>query len=182
MLYQFLEEHDVDIPQGHDNWKPWKHLPEPPSDDEVKDGFRAVYLFSNPMNAILSVFRREFQYWHVRAMNMDDDYNAWGDDSDLEDFLEQNTDHFRMARHFHNWTQADRSYPILLLRFDALWEHLPEFFAFAGLPTKALDEFPEQRERASDWTEEPEYVRERLQDFYGDLWAEIQETPDFHIR
>jgi hypothetical protein len=181
MLYEFLEEHQVDIPADHANWKPWKHLPVPPADDEVNDGFRAVYVFGNPMDAVLSVFRRDYQRWHVRNMREDISEPA-SDDWGFDEFLESMEDPFRMEKHFHEWTEANRAYPILCLHFDALWEHLPEFFAFAGLPSSRLEHFPERRERASDWTEESEYVRERLQDFYGDLWAEIQETPDFHIR
>lgn len=181
MLYEFLEEHDGDIPSDHSNWRPWKHLPRPPGDSEVKDGFRAVYVFGNPMNAVLSVFRRDYQRWHIRNMREDVSEPAspdWG----LEEFLQESEDPFRMGKHFREWTHADRSYPILYLNFDALWEHLPEFFAFAGLPTRCLKEFPDRRERASDWTEEPTRVRKELREFYGDLWAEIQETPDFQIR
>ena len=181
MLYQFLEEHSADIPQDHDNWKPWKHLPEPPADWEVQDGFRAVYLFSHPMNAILSVFRRDFQKWHARAMNRDDNYSEWNDDWELADFLKQDVDHFRMGEQFHGWTRADRSYPILLLKFDALWDRLPEVFAFLGLPSEAMGEFPERRERHSDWTDEPEEVQRGLEQMYGELRREVKEAPDLKI-
>lgn len=181
MLYKFLEKHDVDIPSDHPNWRPWKHLPRTPEDSDVRDGFRAVYVFGNPMNAVLSVFRRDYQRWHIRNMReevTEPKSPDWG----LDEFLQETEDPFRMAQHFRGWTNADRSYPILGLKFDALWNHLPEFFAFAGLPTRCLDEFPERRERTSDWTEEEKSVRRGLQEFYGELWSEIQETPDFQIR
>jgi hypothetical protein len=181
MVYEFLDEHEVDIPSDHPNWRPWKHLPTPPEDGDVKDGFRAVYLFGNPMNAVLSVFRRDYQRWHVRNMR-EDVTEPWSRDWDLNAFLQQSEDPFHMAKHFRTWTQTDRSYPILCLKFDALWEHLPEFFAFAGLPTSSIDTFPERRKRASDWTEEPKRVRSPLQDLYGDLWSEIQDTPEFQIQ
>jgi hypothetical protein len=181
MLYRFLEEHDANTPSGHD-WLPWKHLPAPPVDSEVKEGFRAVYVFGNPMDAILSVFRRDFQHWHVQNMNTEQAYEEWNDQWTLRDFLNQERDYFRMREQFHNWIEADRSYPIMYVKFDTLWEHLPELFAFAGLPTRCIDEFPDQRERTSDWTEEEEFVWRGLREFYGDLWSEIQETPDFQIR
>lgn len=181
MLYEFLEELDADIPSDHPNWRPWKHLPVPPEGNEVKDGFRAIYVFGNPMDAVLSVFRRDYQRWHIRNMR-EDVTEPKSPDWDLDEFLQQSEDPFRMDKHFHEWTHADRSYPILCLKFDALWKHLREFFAFAGLPTKYLDEFPKRRERASDWTEEEDHIRRGLREFYGELWSEIQETPDFQIR
>jgi hypothetical protein len=146
----------------------------------VKDGFRAIYVFGNPMNAVLSVFRRDYQRWHIR--NMREDVTEprspeWG----LDEFLQESVDPFRMAKHFRKWTQANRSYPILCVNFDALWDYLPEFFAYTGLPTKDLDSFPERRERESDWSAEPDYVRSRLQNFYGELWADVKERPDFEI-
>jgi hypothetical protein len=182
MLYRFLEQHTAHIPQDHENWKPWKHLPEPPSNDSVDDGFRAVYLFGNPMDAVLSVFRRDYQSWHVRNMNShEEDWAGWDDDWDLEDFLSQGYDYFHMDRHFTNWTQADRDYPILLLRFDALWERMPEVFAFLGIPTSLMTTFPERRERSSDWTSEPDSIQTRLQEMYGELHREVAAAPDLHI-
>jgi len=181
MLYRFLKSQNVNIPADHPNWRPWKHLLVPPADSEVKDGFRVVYVFGNPMDAVLSVFRRGYQKWHID--NMREDINGPADDAwQLDDFLQESKDPFRMAQHFRTWKEANRSYPILYLKFDALWRHLPEFFAFVGLSTESLDDFPEQRERASDWTEETEYVRRRLKKFYGELWSEIQTAPDFQIR
>jgi hypothetical protein len=180
MLYEFLEEHEVDIPADHSNWKPWKHLPTPPGDDEVKDGFRAVYVFGNPMDAVLSVFRRDYQRWHVRNMREDISEPAsadWG----FDEFLEGTEDPFRMEKHFHEWTEANRAYPILCLKFDALWEHLPEFFAFAGLPSQFIDDFPKRRERHSDWTEQSPDIRRRLEGRYGALADEIESFPEVRI-
>jgi hypothetical protein len=180
MLYRFLETWESDIPSNHPNWRPWKHLPAPPQDDEVKDGFRAVYVYGNPMNAVLSVFRREYQQWHVRNMR-NFPIEDWDDDWELDDVLAQPEDPFRMTRHFRNWTQADRSYPILLLQFDAIWRRLPEIFAFLGLPSRALDDFPERRQRHSDWTDEPEHIRQGLKRLYGELAEDISSSDEFEV-
>jgi hypothetical protein len=182
MLYRFLEQHTAQVPQDHENWKPWKHLPEPPSDDNVDVGFRAVYLFGDPMDAVLSVFRRDYQSWHVRNMNShDEDWAGWDDDWHLEDYLSQGYDYFHMDHHFTNWTEADRDYPILLLRFDALWERMPEVFAYLGLPSRAMEHFPERRERNSDWSSQPSHIQRHLEHLYGDLKSRVDDTPDLHV-
>jgi len=178
MLYSFLDRYDVQTPQEDESW-PYKHLPFPPSDDQVKDGFRALYMFTNPMNAVLSVFRRGFQHYHARNTTMDESMldKEWT----LPDFLAEEEDPFQLHQHFRNWTQAQRSYPIMLLKFGALWDHLPEVFAFLGLPSSAQDEFPEQRERSSDWTDESKDIQAGLESFYGDLRDEIDAHPDVRI-
>jgi hypothetical protein len=179
MLYRVLEAHGLDLPPNAPKYRPWKHLRVPPEDDAVPAGFRVAYLFGNPMNAVLSVFRRDYQRWHVR--NMRDDLTGWDDDWTVEAFLAQERDHFAMAPHFHRWTRAERAYPILLLHFDALWDHLPEVAAFFGLPTRALDDFPAKRPRHSDWTDEPPAVQAHLRRLYGDLHAEIEALPRLSI-
>ena len=132
------------------------------------------------MNAVLSVFRRDYQKWHLPNMRNDITEPA-DDDWTLAEFLERGVDEFRMAKHFHSWTRADRSYPILLLKFDALWERLPEVFAFLGLPSAARDDFPERRERHSDWTDQPEPVQQQLKEMYGDLRQEVDAAPALRI-
>jgi hypothetical protein len=179
MLYRVLAEHGTGLPDAAPKYLPWKHLPTPPTDDEVPDGFRAAYLFGNPMNAVLSVFRRDFQRWHAR--NMRNDLAGWNDDWTLEEFLAQDRDHFEMAPHFHRWTRAVRTYPILLLHFDALWDRLPEVAAFFGLPTRVLDDFPPRRPRHSDWTDESPVVQAHLRRLYGDLHEEIEALPRLSI-
>ena len=181
MMYKFLEDNHVNVPSDGHDWLPWKHLPAPPDDNRVKDGFRALYIFSNPMNAVMSVFRRGYQHWHVQNMNMTDEYSAWDNRWNLHDYVEQGEDHFRMANQYYNWTHAKRSYPILLLKFDVLWERLPEVAAFLGLPSEKLSYFPKRRERQSDWTTQPLHVRQGLERMYGELGKDIDAAPDLKI-
>jgi hypothetical protein len=101
--------------------------------------------------------------------------------TDLTTFLENSEDVFRMEEHFQNWTQADRDYPIMLLKYDALWTHLPEWFAFLGVPSAAMDDFPERRPRKSNYADEPSHIREGLQSLYGDLNERIEAHSDVRI-
>jgi hypothetical protein len=179
MLYHFLERCGADVPKDSHDWIPWKHQRVPPSNSEVPRGFRALYLFSNPMNAVLSVFRRDYQHWHVERIGGNVD--AWDESWVLDDYLAQEDDIFRLADHFHNWTSANRDYPIMLLRFGALWDHLPEVFAFLGLPSSHMTEFPEKEKRRSDWTDEPPQTQSHLEQMYGALSEEIERAPNIEI-
>lgn len=180
MLYSFLASTNADLPESNHDWIPWKHMTEPPSDRDVPDGFRAIYLFSNPMNAVLSVFRRGYQHWHAQRMVKDE--SAWNDQWELEDMLQLDHDPFSMDKHFRAWAEADRSYPILLIRFDALWDRLPELLAFAGIRSAHHGDFPERKPRNSDWTQADPEIRDWLETTYGPLAQRLDDTPDFSIQ
>lgn len=179
MLQRFLQEHGRDVPGSLDAM-PWKHARVPPASHKVKDGFRACYLFANPMDAVLSVFRRGFQHWHIQRMQ--GDLSQWKWDWELEDFLRCRTDFFRLGEHFTNWTTAERDYPILLLRFETLWEYLPEVFEFLELPYDLMEQFPDERPRRSTWEDESPAVREALLELYGDLHRRVEAFPDLRIQ
>jgi hypothetical protein len=179
MLYRFFSKHAAPTPPAVDDWYPWKHMLAPPDDENVKDGFRAIYVFADPLNSTLSVFRRDFQHELMRRMppEMEDWNTSW----DLRDFLEQKKDYFQFQNQYHNWTTADRDYPILLIKYEAIWDHLPELMTYVGLPQSAADAFPEKRPRSSSWNDEPDDVREPLQKLYGDLRDEVQAAPEFQV-
>jgi hypothetical protein len=179
LLYRFFSEHGVDTPPAVDDWYPWKHMLAPPSNEKVKEGFRAVYVFADPLNATLSVFRRGFQHELVRRMTRET--TGWNTEWKLQDFLASGEDHFRLIEQYRNWTEAQRSYPILLLKYESMWKQLRELMTYAGLPQKTADAFPRKRPRSSRWQDEAEVVQRELDALYGDLRNEIREAPDFRV-
>ncbi|MCS4122739.1 sulfotransferase domain-containing protein [Salinibacter ruber] len=178
MLYKFLDQCCRDIPKNTHDWIPWKHQQVPPADEDVKQGFRALYLFGNPMNTVLSIFRRGYQHWHFERMNESGEGQGL---QNLEEFLKHDDDPFQLADHFERWTTAKRRYPIMLLRFETLWEQQEEVFAFLGVPSGLQDEFPKRRERHSDWRKQPVEHRKRLKRIYGSLAKRIQSRPKTEI-
>ena len=179
MLYRFLSRNNAPVPPAVDDWYPWKHMLSPPEDREVKDGFRGIYVFTDPLTATLSVFRRGFQHELVRRMSRDT--TNWDTEWGLSDFLDDGQDHFRLTEQYREWTSRDRDYPIMLVKYGALWQNLREITAFAGLPIEAVGDFPERRSRSSDWREESPEVRSGLQRIYGDLHQEIKSAHDITI-
>lgn len=200
MLLQFLKKNGVDVQENpslwthvgilrkytmwhpasifrpwtaHQYWDPWKHMAVPPHDCDVKPGFRAVYLFDDPRNAVLSVFRRSYQNWHIR--NMNGNLDGWEEGYTIDDFLSNGDDLFRMEEQFEDWVHARRSYPILFIRFDELWDHLKTLFSFVGLPESKMDCFPEKRARTSDWRTEPSNRQEAIEEMYGTLACKVND-------
>ena len=143
----------------------------PPHDCDVRSDFRAVYLFDDPRNAVLSVFRRGYQDWHIR--NMNGNLDEWEEGYTIDDFLSNGDDLFRMEDQFEDWVHARRSFPILFIRFNELWNHLKTLFSFVGLPQSKMDCFPEKRSRTSDWRTESSNRQEAIEEMYGPLACKV---------
>lgn len=142
------------------------------------DNIKLGYIYGNPYNAVLSVFRRGYQHMHVRAMNADsgtEPKNLEG--ISLEEFLAQGKDEFYMERQFDNWTsEVNPKHPIILIKYEALADHIGEILDFFG--TK--DPF-EVKERKSSWLDQPESIRKQLEKVYGGLFEKVEAMPSIKI-
>jgi hypothetical protein len=189
MLHKFTEKQGIEVPKTFDRI-PWKHQQAPPLSSRVPSDFRALYVFSDPRDAALSIFRRNIQHFHLARMGeMRRKFGipvaepTCGPDSlELEDFLNRGADLFGFENQFRRWTTADRQYPIMILKFEALWEHLPEFFAFVGLPSQGISDFPEYFERHSDWRDLESEKKEKLNQIYEDVAQRVESRPELVIR
>jgi hypothetical protein len=187
MLLEFLQAQGVEVPREPD-WGIWKHLPSPPTTAEyvIPADFRAVYLISDPVDALLSVFRRRFHIWHALRMQskpfwpsgfrMEDSPEEpnWG----MREFLALNADCFGLERQFSNWTNCPyklRGYAMMVIKYERLWDNLPRVLDFVGLPKDRLIDFPARRDRtttpgASDSDRAAlEVLYERLRDAIASL-------------
>ena len=191
MFLKYLKKQNLELPRDHD-WGVWKHLPCPPDRYQytIPPGFRAIYLFADPVESLLSVFLRRIQALHAMRMQSQslwppalqlehDPYRPiWG----IDDFLKLGRDCFGMQAQFTNWTTSpceDRGYPIMLLKYESLWERLDEVLDFVGLPNVNASSFPERRERNSK--AHLEYARPALNDLYRELILAIRKLPEYKI-
>jgi hypothetical protein len=152
----------------------------PPQQQWVSDDFRAIYVVSAPRDAVVSVFRRGYQYAHVQRMDglVEQFHPSMG----LSEYLNLGIDPFQLEDHFEQWTQCDRDYSILIVKYDYLWEQIGKIVEFAGLPEQAKHDFPERRARSSDWRTLPECDRTKLDASLGNLAGRISELPPLQIR
>lgn len=189
MLRNWLVENGASLPQEHDSGI-WKHLPVPPTRDtyQIPEGFRVIYLIGDPVESLLSVFGRKYHMWHAVRMQSHsrwpsrfllEDYPVeptWG----MKEFLNLNQDCFGIHDHFAAWTTTPkraRDYPIMVLKYDKIWEHLPELAEFLDFSMDAMASFPARRTRSH---KEPalEKGRHTLNSLYGKLADTIEAYPD----
>jgi hypothetical protein len=169
----------VDLQKGPAQW-PFKHRRFPPAASEVPEGFRVVYIVSDPRDAVMSVFRRDYQLGHWSALNEQDP----GDETrrrlaSLDTFLDAGHDEFGLADHFTRWRAHDPGYPVMFLRYDHLGDAWPQVADFVGLDA-AQPALP-TRERHSDWRALPPGRRRQLDAVYGELARTIDELAPVEI-
>lgn len=180
-LYDHLMAAGADIPMTPGQF-PFKHQRVPPANDAVPEGFRVVYPFADPRNAVVSLFRRGYQGGHYRGMRLRTP-TAEVEQTllDLDHFLEAGVDEFGLADQFDRWyARGTRAYPVLFLKYENLATAWPEVREFIGLPA----DYPclATRARESEWQATPDSVRARLDEMYGDLARRLAALPTVDLR
>lgn len=132
------------------------------------------YMFGNPYDAVLSVFRRNFQDMHSKAMNVNSPtpYTPLKGVS-IEAYVEEGIDHFNIERQFNHWLdETQTQHPTLLIKYESLTESIEDILKFFE-----CDNAFEIKKRNSAWREQPAHVVEGLQKMYGGLAERIEAMP-----
>lgn len=192
-IYDFLDRLNLDIPTEKD-YGTWKHIYIPPS--IVRREFKAIYIFGNPLNVILSLFRRQFQIFHLERMGIKpferntkaltineyvNKYPYLQIFSSLEKYIAHNYDYYRLDEHFTNWTTSKRHYPIMVVKYETLWNHLDEIFKFLGIPDSEITNFPKQHKRNSVWQKQPQTIKKKLLNIYGNIYNKTTNYDEIKI-
>jgi len=180
-LHEHLLDAGVDVPTTPGSF-PFKHQRVPPASGSVPAGFRVLYPFGDPRNAVVSVFRRGFQGGHYRGMRLRKPPPEVDDRlATLEQFLAAGVDDFEMEDHFDRWHESSaRDYPVLFLRYEDLLSTWPAVREFAGLRDDV--ECLPVRPRASEWQSLPPAQRARVDEMYGPFARRLAALPSVEVR
>ncbi|OFC71055.1 hypothetical protein [Alteromonas confluentis] len=136
------------------------------------------YVFGNPYNSVLSVFRRGYQGMHANAMNDNSPTTAPElKGVSLEQYLAGGEDAFHLDRQLSNWADpAKTRHPVMLIKYEALAENIDEVLAFfdCNKPFKV-------KQRKSAWQSQPQPIIDGLEAMYGGFAKKIESMPDILI-
>jgi hypothetical protein len=168
----------VDIPKTPGEY-PFKHQRFPPAAADVPAGFRVLYPYADPRNAMLSIFRRSYGIGHYRGLHLrSPDAAAAARLASVDAFLAGGVDDFELEDHVERWL-APHDYPVMFVRYERLPRVWPTVRDFVGL--SATVPCLEMRERASEWKSLPRAQRRRLNEIYGKLAHRLDALPDVHL-
>ena len=151
----------------------YKHSPLPPLLLQTGRKVRALYVFGDPVEAALSLFRRGYHHHQSKKLQR---YLLWRmpipSSSTVTEFSFGGEDRFAFCKHFDNWFSRFRLYDTLFVRYDAIHESLELIADFLQLPDEFITRFPARRKRHKPVDLDPESL-DRLTGIYGDLTARL---------
>jgi hypothetical protein len=155
----------------------FKHACPPP--ECGNPSLKAVYVFGDPIDATLSLFRRGLQHHHSQKLAK----NLLGaepipPDISLASYADAGTDRLGFAMHFRCWMNSRRTYPVLMLRYETLWEHVDRIVEYFRIESSAARAFPPRKIRATTMERYDAETMRKLQRMYGDFQTELKELDD----
>lgn len=161
-----------------------KYTPAPPIEKSIN---KAVYMFSDPFNLLISIYRhscpvRKEKWPQKHCKNMGGEYRKIKPEWDLNDYLNNGEDLFGFEKQFYNWTGAkDAPYPILLLRYETLADNLSPLFDFLDIPKRHRSRLPRSQQKIFNRNELSDEERQGLEAVYGKLKRDVDFLSDVTI-
>lgn len=141
-------------------------------DDEPQ--IKLGYVFGNPYNSVLSVFRRGYQSMHANAMNANSPTQAADlKNMSIEAYLERGIDEFHLQRQLDNWLDPSLTkHPVILIKYEDLSDSIDDVLKFfdCNKPFSV-------RTRQSSWLEQPEHIVKGLENMYGSFFEQVNKMP-----
>jgi hypothetical protein len=162
--------HAVERALGDNLHRPrnWNHHQRNPDHEQFEGVDKVVYLFCNPYDHLLSLFRncQSYNYWAVdHTKNCGGNWDwfahfaAMFDPTDLNTFLTVPGDPIMYREHAAGYIRGGHSYDLLVCRYEILEENgLAPICDFFGIETPDW----EFKQRNSNWEEEPTELRQLL--------------------
>jgi len=142
------------------------------------DDFRFVFLFRNPIEAMLS------RYFYGHCKNLKGDC---GTDKTFPSYLKyakESGDRMRLEEHYDNYItkNSNRQYPIIAINYHRMWDDLEDILDILGLPRDLKSKFPKRAEkrRSTDATIGDATVEELVDHFsvkFSSLVKKVKSMP-----
>jgi len=132
--------------------------------NNIDENFKCIYLFSNPMNSVISAHK--YTNLEVHYKNLSGDWslrNEWHLYDSLK--LEQNFDSYYKKQNFD----------LITVRYETLYNNIDIIENFLGLKLT----FPSKIERRTNWKNHK--FSEELLKTYGNLWRKIKNADDIKV-
>ena len=131
---------------------------------------RLGYMYGDPYNAVLSVFRRGYQDMHIKAMHRHTGIKPPSlAGVTVADYLEEGRDQFGLEAQFDRWVgKVKAPAPLILIKYEGLSTGIGEVLDFFGVKKPFT-----VRSRKSSWENEPEHIRRGLEKVYGSLREKV---------
>ncbi len=172
VLRKFLRTNDVNDKDG------LKHGRTPNLPIYQKHKINSViYVYNNPINAVLSIYRRNFQkaqYKKLTGKNMDEDIK-------LDEYIESEIDIFMLERHFDNWKAGCNRFPILMVNSAKMYQtnNLKKILNFLKLRIPL--QYFQQKPRKSNYKNLDAKKQQKIKNTYNQLMDKMDKLNNVQV-
>ncbi len=154
----------------------YKHCPVPPL--HGGKNLKVIYVVGNPILAAASLFRRGFHAGQSGKLQYSKCVRQiLPQGLSLDDYAVRGRDRFFFAEHYQAWCQDLIFYPMLVVKYEAIYASLSRIAEFLQLPAEFVDGFPPQKERNSTTESMDSQTSKGLFEMYGGLNQVIENLP-----
>ena len=152
--------------------------------EDVPAGKRALYLYGDPRDAVLSFLGRQEKddatFVNRHLENLDVSCKKM---PSLDAYVHTGRDVFELEHHFKRYVyNENRRCELMVVRFEEIWDHLNEVLDYVGLADQ-VDKFPPLRDRRSKQDTLDPQILEALNAYMASL-LEMQKSlpPVWHLK
>ena len=124
-FYEFVKKYKLVNGQSNVHWD---------LVDKIHEADRVIYLYSNPVNAVRSYYRKNdengiFIEQHCNNLHIEE-----VDEKKLSEYIAKGVDSFHLFSHYKKFVK-DNKYPyeIMIVRFENIWDNLDAVLKYIGL-------------------------------------------------
>lgn len=174
LMEEIAKYKNVNCPSNTDGYK---HMPIPPI--SFNRHLKVVYIFGNPIDACISLFRRKYQHTQsVRNQQyLKPQYIIPQDLESLEQYANKRLDGLCFEQHFNNWFIKHPIYSTIFIKYEELFKELDTIAKFLKLPPDFKINFPKKRKRQANVFEVSREIKGGLYYLYGSFQKKVDELP-----
>ncbi|MEN0045801.1 MAG: hypothetical protein AAF806_01945 [Bacteroidota bacterium] len=163
------------------NTDQYKHSPIPPI--RFFRSPKAIYVFGDPVLAVISLFRRS--YHHVQSKRHNKYINpelVLPKEMTIDEYADLEQDALNLQYHFNNWYTNYRIYDTLFVHYNAIHDSLEVIRHFLSLPESFIHNFPEKKMRKSSIQDINSQTLAKLENTYQSFKNHLQSLDANFIR
>jgi len=137
-------------------------------------GYKVVFIFRYPWEALISVYRR---FGKKHCFNIGGDWERFPET--IDEYARLGEDIMNYRKCFDAYTKTSgRNYEIICVNYHKMWDNLEAVFKALELPPSAIQMFPKRAEIKVDISYE---TMQKLKEIYKDLGEEIDRFPPVKV-
>jgi|DEB0MinimDraft_4_1074332.scaffolds.fasta_scaffold24760_3 hypothetical protein len=162
----------------------YKHLINPPKNKNIK---KTILIIGDPIDAFFSIQNRDMIRCHLSNLGLPYKHIKYipdkGNDligiTNVADIL-QYGDIFHYEKMLNNWMNEKLDYPLMIIKYEDIWDCLEEIYIFLEIPIEEIKYFPPKKERTKK-NPSTDIEIENLNKIYSNIYKIINNIDKFVI-